>query len=396
MSITNSDIRRNFGFFHSLSKAMVLATQNVYESGYKSSHNVRLGEVWADDVNTAFTLPQAEDEVLNNPAVTLYEMVDLTPIPGTNNQAYYLDDGGMFVRPWIAPTDIPDPITNAPSNGYRLRLYRENETEITPTFGSWEINYYAGIIHFAPGQTPIDLGFGQIKASIFVYTGAYGASGATASMNVNNVGGGEEIFRDISGTTINLRTIIGSGDTTVTTSGDTVIINSVGGGTGGTDNITASNGLQRIGDDIVLGGTLTGDTYIDTDSNVFELNNLGEFWLRTNDGHEVYFSDQAGFVLTGTNVFEFEPTSLVTKEYVDGNVIEANAGDTIPLPLNPQHKDRVVVVDVSGGAELNPITVTGNGNNILNGTEAHINTNYGSITLYYNINNFWSVIAFTN
>jgi len=413
MSILNTNIQRKLGFFHSLSKTMVEANQNVFESIYKSSHNVRLNEVWSDNIGYAVNLTAALNEATINNAVTYHDMVTLTPIPGTNNQAYYFESGAEFVRPWIAPTDIPDLITNEPSYGYELRLFRENDTQIFPTFGNWDISYYAGIIHFEPGSTPIDLGFGNIKASFFAYTGGYGASGTT-DVNVENIGVGEGIFRNVTGTTINLRSIIGSGDTTVTTSGDTIVVHSVGGS--GTTNITAENGLTLSGNTIVLGGELTGDTYINSANSVFEINNLVEFWLKTDDAHHVYFSDQAGFVLTG-NTFVFEDSSLVTKEYVDyirthevtgttyqatkdDDFIETSGGTIIILPENPVRVGkRIIVVDVEGDAELNPIIIFGGDNNILDGSndnEALINTNFGSLSFIFNNKGFWSVIGFTN
>ena len=581
MSIQNTTIQRKLAFFHSLSKTMVEDSQNVFNSRFKSSHNVLLDEVWSDSIAYASGTTEALNEASINPAVTFHDKVTLTPIFGSNNQAYYFDDAGEFIRPWIAPTDIPEPITNDPSLGYVIRLYDEDDNLITGTDGNWEVNYYAGIIHFQPGSTPPQMGWGAIKASFFAYTGGYGASGTT-DVNVENIGLGEGIFRNITGTTINLRSIIGSGDTTVSTSGDTIVVYSEGGTgdgeairkiitqishgfevqdvigfsgstynqaiadgtydgevvgivsavidddnfeitqagyvdtlsgltqgttyfvsddteglltstipteinhivnailvadsttsgwvlpypgyvittgatgitqtaienvgvgegifrditgdtvnlrsiigsgdttvftsgdtivihsiatTGGTDNITASNGIVRIGDDIQLGGALTDNVVISGSSNSFELLGLNEFRITIDDGTGVSIGDNAGLVYDGDYEETFTGRSLVTKQYVDravGIIEEAMAGETLFLPSGATEGDKYIIVDVSGDAETNPIKIYStthniNSTNIIpNNIPAEINTDFGSITLYFNSQEFWSVIGFTN
>lgn len=185
------------GFFHSLSKVFTEDTQRVWSSLYKSSHSVKGSEVWADPVNYAINAAAADAEASTNPAVTKYTVTDLTEIPGSNGEAWYLDVAGTFIRPWIAPTDIPNSITNAPSYGYQISLWQgDGVTLITPTEGSWEIDYYAGMIHFYKGYTPTDQGWGNIKVTCYVYTGAYG-SGSTTSPIVFDVPQGGHGFSEL-------------------------------------------------------------------------------------------------------------------------------------------------------------------------------------------------------
>lgn len=188
--------QRKLAYFHALSKSMTENTQEVYESRYKSSHNIRLNEVWSDDISFANTYNDAVNESMVNDAVTLNEMVELSMIPGSNGQSYaYISGGtfdslgnvtpgGVFIRPWVAPTDIPDPISNLPSNGYQVRLFRQDDSEIFLTTGAWSVDYYTGIIHFAEDYTPDDLGWGDIKATIFHYSGNFGTSGSTNNDNL--------------------------------------------------------------------------------------------------------------------------------------------------------------------------------------------------------------------
>jgi len=176
--------QRKLAYFHALGKVMTENTQSVYESPYKSSHNVRLTEVWSDDIAFADNYTDAVVESVSNSAVTLIEQQTLTPIFGSNGQAYNYFSGATFIRPWISPVDIPQAGTNDPSNGYLVRLFKGDNTEIFQADGSWAVDYYAGIIHFAEGSTPSDLSWGAIKASFFQYTGNFGASGGTSDPSV--------------------------------------------------------------------------------------------------------------------------------------------------------------------------------------------------------------------
>lgn len=201
-SLSNTE-KRKLAYFHALGKAMTENTQAVYESKYKSSHNVKIDEVWTDIVGYAETYTDAINEATSNSAVTHHNEVVLDEIFGSNGQSYafisggtfkdssyplqergQLTSGATFIRPWISPVDIPESQSNKPSNGYTLRLFRgDNATNGTPgseiylTEGAWSVDYYAGIIHFAEGYTPSELGWGNIKATFFQYSGNMGVSG---------------------------------------------------------------------------------------------------------------------------------------------------------------------------------------------------------------------------
>ena len=98
MGSLSSAEQRKLAYFHALGKAMTENTQAVYESKYKSSHNVRLDETWSDDVAFANTYVDAVTESNTNDAVTLFEEVLLTEIFGSNGQSYNYYSGGTVVR----------------------------------------------------------------------------------------------------------------------------------------------------------------------------------------------------------------------------------------------------------------------------------------------------------
>jgi hypothetical protein len=195
MGSLSSIEQRKLAYFHALGKVMTENTQAVYESQYKSSHNVRLNEVWSDDIAYAVDYSSAVSESVSNSAVTLINQGDLTQIFGSNGQSYNFFSGSTFVRPWISPVDIPHPVTNLPSFGYEVRLFDGSGSEIYLTEGAWSVDYYAGIIHFAEGYTPSNMGWGSIKATFFQYTGNYGTSDPTLFKTVTfNSGTTELIF----------------------------------------------------------------------------------------------------------------------------------------------------------------------------------------------------------
>ena len=187
MADFSSGLKTIIGYFHSLGKVLTEATQNVYESKFKSSHNIRLSEIWSDPIGFAPDFATAYNESLINSSVTYYNQVILTTIAGSNNQTWYFNSGGTFIRPWISPVDVPNSITNLPSDGYQVQLFKNNGSPVYLTDGAWVVDYYAGIIRFAPGYTPVDLGYGTPKVSMFVYTGNFGVSGSTNLTNVNFV-----------------------------------------------------------------------------------------------------------------------------------------------------------------------------------------------------------------
>lgn len=199
MSFSTNE-ERKLAYFHALSKAMTNAqTMAVHQSKYKSAHSVRTSEVWADSVPYVTGSTDAEQEALTNDNIRFFEQVEIDVIFGSNNRSYafvsggtfkdvtfpplergQVTDGGVFIRPWISPVDVPEPTTNEPSNGYLLRLYRgDNATngtpgsQISPATATWDVDYYAGIIYFPFGATPVDLGWGDVKASFFQYTGRF-------------------------------------------------------------------------------------------------------------------------------------------------------------------------------------------------------------------------------
>jgi len=112
-----------------------------------------------------------------------------------------------------------------------------------------------------------------------------------------------------------------------------------------------------------------------------------------------------GFLFVGTYLdekefggqpeFNYEVASGGTFNATSGSTIIGVSGSTIiNLPVTPREKQEVIISDLLGTAYTTPIMINGNGYNILDDIVAYINTDYGSVTLFFN-GAFWSVTGFT-
>lgn len=165
----------NKSLFHVLSKINTNKGQYPFESRFKSAHTISAKDIWVDNIPYCGSFQEALDFSLTEDGQTiikLYEDFTLTPVPNTNGQAYYIEDNGQFIRPFIVPEDVPHPDTNLPSIGFNVVLSKGDGSTIPPTSGAYVVDSYSGLILFDEGQTPTDLNWGDIKISVFVYIGS--------------------------------------------------------------------------------------------------------------------------------------------------------------------------------------------------------------------------------
>jgi len=89
-----------------------------------------------------------------------------------------------------------------------------------------------------------------------------GIAGSGESNTAANVGGGAEVFRDKTGVTLNLRTLVGAGGVSVSEDGDTVQIDGSGiAGGGGLEKYQAGNEGDPLNDGAYITATAIGATY---------------------------------------------------------------------------------------------------------------------------------------
>lgn len=174
MAVLRENFKINKGLFHVLSKINSNEGQYPFESKFKSAHTISAKDIWVDNIPYCETREDALDFEASedgNTVIKFYDEVTLTELPNTNGQAYYLEVNGDFIRPFIVPEDVPQEGTNLPSTGFTVEILKGDGSVIPPTAGAYVIDGYSGIILFDEGQTPNDLGWGDIKISVFAYIG---------------------------------------------------------------------------------------------------------------------------------------------------------------------------------------------------------------------------------
>jgi hypothetical protein len=165
----------------------------------------------------------------------------------------------------------------------------------------------------------------------------------------------------------------------------------------------ATNGLCKIGQNVVLGGALTGTTSISLS---------GATSLTFTDTR----TTTSGVTYGGDYEEDFVARSLVTKKYVDdkantiavcnvsvsytatteSDFVGISGASTLHLPATPKACQRITVADIEGNALSDNICIVGNGQCINGESYALINTNYGSMTFINNNVSGWSAVAFIN
>ncbi len=158
-------------FFHSVNKTMVMDTQASYETVFSSNHVTQTNDILGDSLPYLATELEVDTWILNNPGVIYkYDMSNLTEIPGTNGQSWYINDSGVWQRPIIINTLISD-ASNTPAFGYIFELYTDSSDRIGEGVGRWWVDPYQGIIHFDKNYTPFDQGYGLPKVKCYAYIG---------------------------------------------------------------------------------------------------------------------------------------------------------------------------------------------------------------------------------
>jgi hypothetical protein len=133
----------------------------------------------------------------------------------------------------------------------------------------------------------------------------------------------------------------------------------------------ATNGLSVSGKNIGLGGTLTGDTTIDTNGYVFDI-----------------IGAPSGLTYAGDYSASFVPNSIVSKKYVDDRISGATSGATSGTITGATNGLSVSGKNIGLGGTLNGITVielTGNTLRICDAiSQANYSFSYDSASLYAN------------
>jgi hypothetical protein len=163
-------------------------------------------------------------------------------------------------------------------------------------------------------------------------------SGITTGVNVGN---GVQVFKSKTGNTLQFRTFMGSGGTLVYQSGNTVVIH---GGSGEGTVSGATNGLHLInsGTTVVLGGNLTSGTTING-QNAYELNLINLSGFHVSGGTTEIILVPTGITLShlGTSVSLNSNAGLVyggdySTNFIDESLATKRYVDSIASGLKPK------------------------------------------------------------
>lgn len=177
----------------------------------------------------------------------------------------------------------------------------------------------------------------------------------------------------------------------------------------------ATNGLNKLGREVKLGGILTEETTINgaeilnINVNNFNLtgttiNLTGIITLQsipisgnTSDAILVWNSSDKKIKQVSPNIVNVCNVITQYSATTANSFIGVSGTSCIYLMNNPSCGQKISVSDICGDALSNPIIINGNGNRINDAscTCSLINTNFGSTTFIYN-GYFWSAVAFTN
>ena len=176
-----------------------------------------------------------------------------------NNLGVFVN-GVIYYPPAISYTQTSWISGTNPNNGSNVTfdiIAGSLTTGITMTVGAPVFAGKVGkLLEFRTLQTKTPNTITVSYDEAFVYV-----SGKTQTTQGQSVGGGAAVFKGLTGNTLQFRSIIGSGDTTVTQVGDNVVIHSIsgsGGTGGGTYNLSTPAAITLGG--INAGTQLTGKT----------------------------------------------------------------------------------------------------------------------------------------
>lgn len=183
------------GFFHSgAQRSFTRNGQRVFEATLPSTAVIFGEQVLLPSVpfptGAAFaTQAQVDAFITTNPGILRkYTNFALTPIGGTNNEAWFIDDvpNGGKQDPIITEQFAVDPLDpTIVGSGLVFQLFQgaggvSPGSQISPGDGVWFVQPDEGVVHFEVGFTPFDTfaggPWGNVTCTCYVYIGQTAAN----------------------------------------------------------------------------------------------------------------------------------------------------------------------------------------------------------------------------
>lgn len=238
----NEIVQRKSGFFHSLGKVLTESERFAGNEKYKSSHNVMSYEVWMDEIpyapdfTDAIGVGLSYSDIVNSIGLDLGTSSILYPLSGTNYQTWFLDLGDpeqksngfdpsdQWCKPLISPSDVPNE-AGAPSFGYEMKIFRPDDSAVNYNNAFFDVDYFAGLVRFDVGKTPIESGITSGLAFQFNKTDFEAAVDKLSYIrNINNNAPRANAFQYVGQTLDNLTLGLSDGPG-ITISNDDIAVN---------------------------------------------------------------------------------------------------------------------------------------------------------------------------
>jgi hypothetical protein len=137
-----------------------------------------------DNGGGSYTITLNDNTGVSAGSAVLQGRIYLTRDPSSNGLAWmareeYGNSFGDRVENFLQPQLF--------GTGYTLRIFQADGTEITTTEGAWIPQYQKGMVLFANGFTPTDLGYAMpLYIEAFRYTGSFGGGSSLLSGNLHD------------------------------------------------------------------------------------------------------------------------------------------------------------------------------------------------------------------
>lgn len=91
-------------------------------------------------------------------------------------------------------------------------------------------------------------------------------------------------------------------------------------------------------------------------------------------------TNMSGRIRHGVSVSSTPYAALLTDDVI---IVNVSGPSVVNMPANPAKWQMWRIIDVSGNASTNPITINGNGKNINGGASVSLSTDYGGLSVIY-------------
>lgn len=224
----------------------------------------------------------------------------------------------------------------------------------------------------------------------------------TTFNGIQNIGSGIGVLSGVTeNNTYNLKSIVGSGNTSIINSGDTIVINSVSSG----ESYTFNNGLTESGGTVSLGGSVQGFTFEYPDGFSYDEHSWGatdnqrfrDYYIEGTNGNDY----TEAFWSLGRIYLDVTDDGNTSFLQIDDNDIQLNVGGSSSSSFRMRTDGRIETTSSSRGLTIPRLSSdpTGQNGEVIYNTTSHNFKGYQNgvwVNLDNQGNNLYSVTGITS